>query len=71
MLKGIDGTFLGPFRATNEDVCSYGLFMDQQLLSDKGAQPADVRLAAVPGFVLRIGARAALALPAASRPLQH
>lgn len=42
------------------DVFFYGLFMDQQLLSDKGAQATDVRLAAVPGFVLRIGARAAL-----------
>jgi hypothetical protein len=42
------------------DVFFYGLFMDQQLLSDKGAQATDVRLAAVPGFVLRLGARAAL-----------
>ena len=42
------------------DVFFYGLFMDQQLLSDKGAQASDIRLAVVPGFVLRIGARAAL-----------
>jgi hypothetical protein len=42
------------------DVFFYGLFMDQQLLSDKGARATDVRIATVPGFVLRIGARAAL-----------
>jgi gamma-glutamyl AIG2-like cyclotransferase len=42
------------------DVFFYGLFMDRQLLIDKGAQPADVRLAAIPGFALRIGARAAV-----------
>lgn len=33
---------------------------DQQLLDGKGARPVDIRLAAVPGFALRIGARAAL-----------
>jgi hypothetical protein len=42
------------------DVFFHGLFMDQQLLSDKGARASDIRLAVVPGFVLRIGARAAL-----------
>ena len=42
------------------DVFFYGLFMDQQLLRDKGAQASDIRLAVVSGFVLRIGARAAL-----------
>jgi hypothetical protein len=42
------------------DVFFYGLFMDDQLLSGKGVRPVDIRLAAVPGFVLRIGARAAL-----------
>lgn len=42
------------------DVFFYGLFMDQQVLQDKGVRPADVRVAAVPGFRLRIGARAAL-----------
>ena len=42
------------------DVFFYGLFMDRQLLEDKGVQPTDVRLAAVPGFALRIGARAAM-----------
>jgi hypothetical protein len=42
------------------DVFFYGLFMDPQLLEAKGIHPVDVRIAAVPGFVLRIGARAAL-----------
>src|SRR6185437_10072422 len=42
------------------DVFFYGLFMDQQLLIGKGVQPIDIRPAAVPGFALRIGARAAL-----------
>jgi hypothetical protein len=42
------------------DVFFYGLFMDQQLLEGKGIRPVDVRPAAVAGFKLRIGARAAL-----------
>ena len=42
------------------DVFFYGLFMDQQLLNDKGVRPTDIRPAVVPGFVLRIGARAAV-----------
>ena len=42
------------------DVFFYGLFMDQQLLEAKGVQPTDPRLAVVPGFKLRIGARASL-----------
>jgi Gamma-glutamyl cyclotransferase, AIG2-like len=42
------------------DVFFYGLFMDEQLLRDKGAQATDIRHAVVHGFVLRIGARAAL-----------
>jgi hypothetical protein len=42
------------------DVFFYGLFMDPQLLRDKGVHPTDIRLAAVRGFALRIGARAAL-----------
>jgi hypothetical protein len=42
------------------DVFFYGLFMDQELLRSKGIQPSDVRVAAVSGFKLRIGARAAL-----------
>ena len=42
------------------DVFFYGLFMDPQLLRGKGVHPEDIRLAAVAGFTLRIGARAAL-----------
>ena len=42
------------------DVFFYGLFMDEQILSDQGVHATDVRLAAVPGFSLHIGARAAL-----------
>jgi Gamma-glutamyl cyclotransferase, AIG2-like len=42
------------------DVFFYGLFMDPQVLEAKGIHPVDARLAAVPGFRLRIGARAAL-----------
>jgi hypothetical protein len=42
------------------DVFFYGLFMDHQVLESKGIQPVDVRVAAVPGFRLWIGARAAL-----------
>jgi Gamma-glutamyl cyclotransferase, AIG2-like len=42
------------------DVFFYGLFMDHHLLEGKGIQPGDVRVAAVSGFRLRIGARAAL-----------
>jgi hypothetical protein len=34
------------------DVFLYGLFMDAQLLHDRGIQPVDSRLAAVAGFVL-------------------
>ena len=34
--------------------------MDAQLLHDRGIRPVDIRLAAVSGFALRIGARAAL-----------
>lgn len=42
------------------EVFFYGLFMDHELLQGKGVLPADIRLAAVSGFALRIGARAAL-----------
>lgn len=38
----------------------YGLFMDRQVLESKGIRPIEVRVAAVPGYSLRIGARAAL-----------
>jgi hypothetical protein len=42
------------------EVFFYGLFMDPQLLQAKGVHPTDVRPAAVSGFALRIGARAAM-----------
>jgi Gamma-glutamyl cyclotransferase, AIG2-like len=42
------------------DIFFYGLFMDANLLRDKGIRPLDIRLAAVSGFALRIGARAML-----------
>jgi hypothetical protein len=42
------------------EVFFYGLFMDRELLEAKGVLPADIRLAAVSGFAIRIGARAAL-----------
>ena len=42
------------------EVFFYGLFMDPQLLEAKGVHAVDARLATVPGFRLRIGARAAL-----------
>ncbi len=48
---------MGPRRL---EIFFYGLFMDPQVLEAKGIQPIDVRLAALPGFTLRIGARAAL-----------
>ena len=51
------------------DVFFYGLFMDRQVLEDKGIHPLDVRVAAVPGFTLRIGTRAAL-LPAPAAEVQ-
>ncbi len=38
----------------------YGLFMDVDLLQQKGANPANVRQARLPGFQLRIGQRATL-----------
>jgi hypothetical protein len=42
------------------DVFFYGLFMDHRLLEGKGIQPGDIRVAAVSGFQLRVGARATL-----------
>ncbi len=39
----------------------YGLFMDADLLRQKGADPQDIRKASVTGLELRIGQRAALA----------
>ncbi|HZM26130.1 MAG TPA: gamma-glutamylcyclotransferase family protein [Gemmatimonadales bacterium] len=38
----------------------YGLFMDPELLQDRGILPTDIRVASVSGFALRIGARATL-----------
>jgi Gamma-glutamyl cyclotransferase, AIG2-like len=38
----------------------YGLFMDPELLREKGLQPENAELASVPGYALRIGRRAAL-----------
>jgi hypothetical protein len=49
------------------DVFFYGLFMDERLLEGKGVRPTDIRPAAVPGFALRIGARAALVPTAAGQ----
>ena len=40
----------------------YGLFMDQDLLRDRGLQPLNARRACVRGMRLRIGERAALEL---------
>ena len=42
------------------DVFFYGLFMDAELLRDRGADPQDPELGSVSGFELRIGERAAL-----------
>ena len=42
------------------EVFFYGLFMDAELLRTKGAEPVNVRMAAIPGFELRIGQRATL-----------
>ncbi|MFN2633018.1 MAG: hypothetical protein ABR610_06340 [Thermoanaerobaculia bacterium] len=39
------------------DVFFYGLFMDVDLLREKGAAPVNPRPASVEGFALRIGAR--------------
>jgi hypothetical protein len=47
------------------NVFFYGLFMDEDLLHARGATPANLRLASVAGFQLRIGSRATL-VPAAS-----
>jgi len=42
------------------DVFFYGLFMDADLLRNRGAHPVNIRHASVPGFTLRIGERATL-----------
>ena len=47
------------------NVFFYGLFMDETLLQAKGIVSPNLRVASVPGFQLRIGARATL-VPAPS-----
>ncbi len=42
------------------EVFFYGLFMDEELLRGKGLEPEGGEIAAVDGFALRIGQRAAL-----------
>lgn len=42
------------------EVFFYGLFIDADLLRSKGAAPANVCIASIPGFELRIGQRATL-----------
>lgn len=42
------------------DVFFYGLFMDQELLRNKGLSPQDAELAVVQEWALRIGERAAV-----------
>jgi DNA-binding IclR family transcriptional regulator len=49
------------------DVFFYGLFMDEDLLRSRGATPANLRLASVSGFQLRIGDRATLVPSPAGR----
>ena len=51
------------------EIFFYGLFMDREVLATKGIHPVDARRAAVPGFRLRIGARAAL-VPAAGEEVE-
>jgi hypothetical protein len=43
-----------------ETVFFYGLFMDPDLLKEKGLDPGDFRLACAEGYGLRIGRRATL-----------
>jgi hypothetical protein len=45
---------------TVSPVFFYGLFMDADAVVLKGAHPTNVRLAAVPGYTIRIGNRATL-----------
>jgi hypothetical protein len=42
------------------EVFLYGLFMDEELLCGKGLEPEGGEIAAIDGFALRIGQRAAL-----------
>jgi hypothetical protein len=45
---------------TTSDVFFYGLFMDEDILRNKGVHPRVPRKATVPGYRLRIGQRAML-----------
>lgn len=49
------------------EVFFHGLFMDEDLLRSKDAAPANVRMASVPGFELRISQRATLLRNASAR----
>lgn len=45
---------------TTRDLFFYGLFMDEDVLRDRGVSPLRPRSAVVPGYQLRIGRRALL-----------
>lgn len=45
---------------TARDLFFYGLFMDEDVLRDRGVSPLRPRSAVVPGYRLRIGRRALL-----------
>jgi hypothetical protein len=47
-------------RERRVEVFLYGLFMDEELLCGKGLEPEGDEIAAIDGFALRIGQRAAL-----------
>src|SRR5213596_4173527 len=49
-----------PRHVTVSPVFFYGLFMDADALRSKGAHPANVRPAALPGYAIRVGNRATL-----------
>lgn len=52
--------FESPWHRDESRFSFYGLFMDAEVLRAKGAEPANIRAAAAPGFELRIGQRATL-----------
>ena len=58
---------LSEVSARRADVFFHGLFMDVELLRQKGLEPKGVELATVDGFALRIGERAALVPVAGAR----
>jgi len=47
-------------RERRVEVFFYGLFIDKELLGGKGLEPEGGEIAAIDGFALRIGQRAAL-----------